>query len=200
MNLQSLIIEIASYLNVDEREVRLKLINSKEYVAHTTINWIPDTPEITISANCLNNGVLAHEITHALMPTKAIFFGEGFANMMHAYTDKNCNFLFFSEKTLDEVVVKYYQRDFPFELLLDENYDNAKMFAIEKFYLMDNRLGYAVAGSFCNFLLLNYPLICREIVKRRNFIPSNFLEQFTNLKVKDLKQQWSDTIKCIKVF
>ncbi|RMB11964.1 hypothetical protein [Eilatimonas milleporae] len=157
---------ISTRLGVAARPVSLRIAGGAFY-ARTKINWPPDPAVITLSEESLNDRpVLAHELTHCLVPTRSLFLAEGFATLIGAEFRGDCSDFFFDCTDVDDAVRAYRPQLPPLREMAAETPDSRFYFDVARSHMLDVRLAYVAAASFVRWWMTQTPDLASRVADK----------------------------------
>ncbi|MEM6455209.1 MAG: hypothetical protein AAF772_08960 [Acidobacteriota bacterium] len=187
---QPLIDKISKALGVPERPVRFRLTTNAFY-ARTTINWPPEPAIVTISEESLNDlPVLAHELTHCLVPTRSLLLAEGFATWIGCETRGDCSDFFFQESTVDDAMRAHLDALAPIRELAAEFPGARRYFDVAESFRDDVRLAYLTAASFVKWCTVRHPALPAKTAQRENDDPVALLQDLSGQTLDQLERAW----------
>lgn len=153
---------VAGMLRIPPRPIRLRIAEGESFLAHAQV-WPPHDPSIvTLSPDCFRPSVLAHELTHCLVPTPWLFLAEGLATWVGCQVAGSCEDLLFAESSLEHVLVRHWQGNPPLADLWEEHLECPTYFAPDRFFRMDARMAHVIAASFCGYWLQRIPSLAAD--------------------------------------
>ncbi len=185
--------QIGTTLRVEPRNIAVHLVD-RPFIFTADVTWPPAGGRIVISRNQLTPSILAHEITHCLVPTPWLFFAEGLATWMGCAVAGDCADLCFAELDLDDVVRTYGPSD-PLGTLTLETIATRDIFSPDSFHRLRARLAYASAASFLRWFCLLHPELPARVAVRKCKSPSAEFEALSGLTLPALEHAWQRSLR-----
>lgn len=186
--MKQLVQQIGASLGVKSRSIQVQLLE-RQFVSYADVSWPPTTAHITISRNRLTPSFLAHEITHCLVPTRALFFAEGLATWIGCQYATSCADLCFSEQDVDDIV-RLHHTPFSLEQLVGETIGECKFYAPDVFHLLQSRLAHAFAASFMRWFCQRHPSLPAKIAMPSCSSPATELSALSGMTLAELEGAW----------
>jgi hypothetical protein len=175
-------------LGVNTRSIAVHVLE-RPYVSAADVTWPPEPGRIVISRNRLTPSILAHEITHCLVPTQWLFFAEGFATWMGCEVAGNCADICFAETDVD-YVVRAHGSSGALDVLAFETIATCDAFAPDAFHRLNTRLAHASAASFLKWFCRLHPELPAWVASHACESPPAELERLSGLVLPDLERAW----------
>jgi len=184
---------ISELLRIPRRPIRVRLVRESAGVAKTVLCAPPRVPTVYLSPDMLHRSVLAHELTHCFVPTRWLFLAEGLATWVATEVGgEGCADLYFASSRLEEVLVRPWSVRAPTVAeLVDASTDAPDKLDPQRFPLIQTRLAFAVAGSFCGFWQGRRPQLATLAASDQARGPRDILAEATGMGLDDLEQEWS---------
>jgi hypothetical protein len=180
--------QVCTALRVDARGIAVQ-VHAGTHVSHADVTWPPAPARIVISRDRITPAILAHEITHCLVPTRWLFFAEGFATWMGCETAGNCEDLCFAEADV-EAVLRRHGPSAALAGLVTETLGQADAFAPDSFHRAGARLAYASAASFLRWFCRRHPGLPAQVAQPSCVDPVAQLVRLSGRALADLERGW----------
>ncbi len=182
--------QVSARLHVPLRPLRVERAPGA-YVACTTLTWPPDPGIVRLSHDVAAvPGLLAHELTHALVPTSWLFFAEGLATWMGCEVTGSCADYSFVEGDPDQVVAHFRAELPPLAALMHESTRHAVLLAPESVHRLEVRLAHVLAASFLRWFCTRYPELPARVGVRSCMKPDHELERLAGHSLAELESKW----------
>jgi hypothetical protein len=182
---------ISVELDVPDRRFEIELVDVPFY-ASTALSW-PDAPvRIRVSPDVVDSGVLAHEVTHGLVPTEAVFFAEGFATWKGCEAAGDCGDLLFADADVDDAVrsVLGEGRYVSIREFAAETTATRRVFAPQQVHRFETRCAHVCAASFVKWACQLAPGLPRSIAGAGCRAPLDELERRLGDDLPALEARW----------
>ena len=184
--------QVCTALRVDARRIAVQ-VHAGTHVSQADVTWPPAPARIVISRDRITPAILAHEITHCLVPTRRLFFAEGFATWMACETAGHCEDLCFAEADVDDVLRRH-GPPAALAALVTETLGQGGAFAPESFHRAGARLAYAGAASFLRWFCRRQPGLPSQVAQASCVDPVAQLVRLSGLALADLEHGWRSSL------
>ena len=181
-------------LDVPDRRFEIEVVDVP-YHASTTLSW-PDAPvRIRVSAEVAdadNAGILAHEVTHGLVPTVSVFLAEGFATWKGCDVAGDCGDLLFADADVDDAVrsVLAQGRYVSIREFAAETTASRRYFAPQHVHRFEVRCAHVCAASFVKWACTRAPELPRAIGRASCRAPIDELTRRLGDDLPALEARW----------
>lgn len=191
VTVQTLSERISRALDVRNRRFTLERVDAP-HVASTRLTWPPAPAAIRLSRDCTRPSILGHELTHGLVPTRWVFFAEGFATWMGCEIAGDCSDFFFAEADVDEVIVQAHARGryTSLQRFIAETTQHREFFAPEGLHRFHVRFAHLCAASFLRWFHRSHPGLPALVGAEGCEAPIAELTRLAGTDVATLEARW----------